>query len=269
VLVGAVAAPAVAATRTVRVGSFYFDDSTPGDGRVEVDAGDKITFTFPESTKHSAKVDKLFDSHERANGQTFTTTSLTHPGTYLLYCTVHGAQTHSATLVIRAAGTSPSPSPSPAPPPPPPPPPSPSPSPSVAPSPTHTPTPTATPTRTPSATASSTPSRTAVPTESPAVPPTSAATPEATPTSTTRPTPTASRSDGLDALPFGPSSSQPPGHAAADAGSPSPSTGGATDLPPALSRNHGGWLLPVTLILVAAALGAASIAVAERRRTGS
>ena len=107
--------PSSAATQGVRVGSFYFEDASAGDGRVVVDAGDRITFTFEGQSQHTATVDGVFDSGRRSAPQTYTTSALTRAGTYTLYCAVHGAANHGTSLVVRGTAASPSPSPSPAP----------------------------------------------------------------------------------------------------------------------------------------------------------
>ena len=112
-----VATPAWAATVDVRVGDYYFDDQTAGDSVVAADAGDILRFAF-EST-HSATVDGVFDSGTRGRGETYSSPPL-RAGRYLLYCTVHGEQQHSASLVVRGkASAAPSPtraaSPSPSP----------------------------------------------------------------------------------------------------------------------------------------------------------
>jgi plastocyanin len=116
------ALPAQAATRDVHVGSFYFEDASKGDGRVVVDQGDRITFTWDEpAPPHTATVDGMFDSGERVTPQTYTTSPLTKAGTYTLYCRVHGPERHHASLVVTGKGsaaptaspsTRPSPSPS-------------------------------------------------------------------------------------------------------------------------------------------------------------
>jgi plastocyanin len=115
VLLGASAAvllatPAVGATQGVRVGSFYFEDDSAGDGRVVVDQGDRIRFTFEGGAQHTATVDGLFDSDARSSGQTYTTAALTRAGTYTLFCRIHGASRHGTTLVVRATAA-PSPTP--------------------------------------------------------------------------------------------------------------------------------------------------------------
>ncbi len=107
------AGSAVAAQQPVVVANFSFDDASPGDDTVVVNVGDQIKFVFPEAIQHSATVDGLFDSEPQSGGETWTTKTLTKPGTYTLYCTVHKASRHSATLLVRGSTTSPPPKPSP------------------------------------------------------------------------------------------------------------------------------------------------------------
>lgn len=100
--------PAVAATRTVTVDSFFFEDDSRGDGRIVVDQGDKTSFQFQGNNQHSATVDGLFDSGVKQGGQSFTTGALTRAGTYVLYCSVHGPRQHGSTLIVRAGAGQPS-----------------------------------------------------------------------------------------------------------------------------------------------------------------
>lgn len=108
VSVGALALPAWAATAQVAVGgstgNFYFEDSTVGDGKVVVDQGDQIAFTFQGNLQHTATVDGLFSSG-RKSGTTWTSPALLSAGSYTLYCSVHGRTKHSTTLVVRSTGT--------------------------------------------------------------------------------------------------------------------------------------------------------------------
>jgi plastocyanin len=165
----AVAGPAVASTRAVHVGSFYFEDATRGDGRVVVTQGDRISFAFEGKAQHSATVDGLFSSGTKSPGARWTSPLLTRVGTYTLYCQVHGAPRHGTALVVQRR-------------------------PAPSPSPTRKP-PSAAPTKT-AAPPSSAPSPSVSPTTSPTATPTPAPSPSpvARPTSA-RPTPSASPSD--------------------------------------------------------------------------
>ena len=233
------AVPTRAATRDVRVGTCFYEDATPGDGEVAIDAGDSITFRFPETNEHTATVNGMFDSGSRANDQTYTTAALTRPGRYTLYCSIHSSATHSATLVIRSRATS-APSPTrPAPAPSrstTPPRPSPTPKASAAPRP-PSPKPTPSPVESRAAgSATSSPSKSTSPSPS-ATPPAAAVEPP--PPAASTPTPTAA-----------------------------PAADDAPDVAPAVALDDGvGWLLPLALILFAAGLAAGAIALGKRRRT--
>ena len=224
------ALPAAAATQTVRVGSFYFDDASAGDSRVVVDQGDRITFTFEGSSTHTATVDGLFDSGDKSAGETYTTMALMQAGTYDLFCKVHGPEQHGARLVVRPTnGPAPSPSRAAA-------------SPSPAPSPVRSVAPSPAPVRT-----SAAPSR--VPSPSPSV--------------VRSPSPVGSPSVVIAA----PAPSSQPPVAAAPSTSPSPEAAG--DLPSAASdREDGGnsWLLPALLVVLALLAGTVAAALAARRR---
>lgn len=104
--------PALAATRTVQVGSFFFEDGTMGDGQITAAVGDRITFQFQNGQgNHTATVDGQFDSGNKNGGTTFTTSPLLVAGTFTLYCNIHGRQQHGARLVV--TGDEPTPSPTP------------------------------------------------------------------------------------------------------------------------------------------------------------
>lgn len=234
------AVPASAATQSVRVGSFYFEDATAGDGRVVVNEGDRITFTFEGNNTHTATVDGLFDSGRRSAPQTYTTSPLMRAGTFTLYCSVHGAKQHSSSLMVRPAG-GPSPSPTRAAPSPSP---SPSPRPVVSPTPTRSSSPAAAPTKTAAATAA---------TASPV---------------TASPSPSASPSVVLAA----PRASSAGPATASPSGSPSPTAEPteAADRASRAIRSDDDSGFPWWLLLLALALAlviAAAALVARRRRT--
>lgn len=98
---------AQSAVRDVKVGNFYFDDASPGDGIVEALQGDQLRFTVLDGgpgTPHTVEIDELgIHSGSLAAGETFTTPPLNRAGTYSLYCKPHQNRGHKATLVIREA----------------------------------------------------------------------------------------------------------------------------------------------------------------------
>jgi plastocyanin len=92
---------AAAATVGVSVGNYYFDDATPGDGRVTAQVGDQLRFTVVGGAGHTVTVDALgIDSGQLPLGATFVTPVLTTPGNYTLYCRPHLGRNHVATLVV-------------------------------------------------------------------------------------------------------------------------------------------------------------------------
>jgi plastocyanin len=241
VAAAALALPVAAATQGVRVGSFYFEDSTSGDGRVTVDQGDRITFTFEGATQHTATVDGMFNSDVKSGGQTYTTATLTRAGTFTLYCQVHGAAQHATNLVIRPTAA-PAPSPTTA-------------RPSPAPSRATAPAPTPKPTKSAQAVAPS-PSRAGA---SPTRPSQSAS-----PVSASAPaSPTASPSGSASAAAV-----PPPAESASPSAEPAAAGGPADVAPAAPLDDGGGWLLPIALLLSAGVLAGGAIALGRRRRTG-
>jgi plastocyanin len=101
------AAIAQAAVSDVRVGNFYFEDGSVGDGQIVITAGDQLRFIVEDSgpgTPHTIDIDAFgVHSGNMAKGETFTTPALTEPGTYALYCSLHRNRGHETTLVILAA----------------------------------------------------------------------------------------------------------------------------------------------------------------------
>lgn len=113
---GLLAGVVYGATRTVHVGTYYFDDATPGDGKVVAAVGDRISFVFDDSKSHSANVDALgIASGPLGQGQVYTTPVLRRPGTFQLYCQLHRSRGHVATLVVTGTAATPAPTPAPTP----------------------------------------------------------------------------------------------------------------------------------------------------------
>jgi plastocyanin len=95
-LLGALAATAIGATRTVKVGDVYLKPKT-----MSVAKGTKIKWTWVGSLPHNVTVKKgpvKFHSPTQKSG-TFTRT-LKRRGTYVLYCTVHGFTAQHQTIKV-------------------------------------------------------------------------------------------------------------------------------------------------------------------------
>ena len=98
----ALAIPALAATRTVRVGDNYFvrdDDSVP---TVTVKRNDTVRWRFVGDNTHNVTVRRgpvRFRSADMSSG--VFRKKLTRVGTYRIYCSIHGADDQSMTLRVR------------------------------------------------------------------------------------------------------------------------------------------------------------------------
>ncbi|HZN16004.1 MAG TPA: hypothetical protein VFB78_17180 [Acidimicrobiales bacterium] len=103
-----VTGPARAALREVRVGNFYYEDSTVDDGKVEATVGDQLKFVVQDGgpgTPHTVEVDELnIHSGSIGSGKTYTTPPLQTAGTFKLYCKPHEAKGHKTTLIVYNAG---------------------------------------------------------------------------------------------------------------------------------------------------------------------
>ena len=100
-LLGAVAAPATAATVRVKIGDNYFVRSS-GVPRVKVDKGTRVQWVWRGRSAHNVKVTRgpaRFGSSTMRSG-TFSK-RVRRAGTYTLVCTVHGASDQSMKLVVR------------------------------------------------------------------------------------------------------------------------------------------------------------------------
>lgn len=153
-LAASTAAVVLAATVDVRVGSYYFEDATVGDGQITAKVGDQLRFKVEDSGKdgkpHSVVIDALgINSGSLRKGSTYVTPVLTTPGTFLLYCKFHvTSQGHSTKLVVTGTAATPAPTKTPAP----------------TPAPTKTPAKTAAPTKAPAKTAAPANAATSTPT---------------------------------------------------------------------------------------------------------
>jgi plastocyanin len=97
-------AVAGAVASDVRMGNFYFEDASVGDGQIVITAGDQLRFIVEDSgpgTPHTVDIDEFgVHSGNLAKGETYTTAALTTPGTYALYCDLHRNRGHETTLII-------------------------------------------------------------------------------------------------------------------------------------------------------------------------
>lgn len=103
VLIAALCAaiPALAATRTVKVGDNWFVRSS-GVPTVTVKRGDTVRWRWVGNAPHNVTVRSgpvRFRSKTRSSG-TFSR-RVTRRGTYRIYCTVHGASDQSMVLKVR------------------------------------------------------------------------------------------------------------------------------------------------------------------------
>lgn len=101
VLSGALAATALAATKTVKVGDNWFVRSS-GTPKVTVNRGDTVSWRFVGDAPHNVAVTRgptRFRSKTMSSG-TFRK-RVTRKGTYTIVCTIHGASDQSMRLVVR------------------------------------------------------------------------------------------------------------------------------------------------------------------------
>ena len=95
------AATAMAATKSIRVGDDYYVRPS-GVPTVTVSKGTTVKWRFGTGTPHSATVSKgpvKFNSGVRESG-TYSK-KMRKRGTYTIYCTVHGASTQKMKLVVK------------------------------------------------------------------------------------------------------------------------------------------------------------------------
>jgi plastocyanin len=98
----AVAVPAFAATKTVKVGDIYFVKKGAKNPTVTAKAGDTVRWTWVGKFPHNVTVKSgpvKFKSKTVKKG-TFSR-KITKAGTYKIFCSVHGAAAQSMTLKVR------------------------------------------------------------------------------------------------------------------------------------------------------------------------
>jgi plastocyanin len=107
------ATPAESAVNQITVGSYFYEDATEGDGKIEAKVGDQLQFVFVDNGRgspHTVEIDELgIHSGNVGTGGTFTTPPLTKPGTYRVYCKPHENKGHFTTLIVHG-NTEPPPS---------------------------------------------------------------------------------------------------------------------------------------------------------------
>ena len=99
----AVATTALADTSTIRVADNYFVREKPSSPTVLVSQGDTLTWTFEGRSPHNVTVrmgPERFRSRSMTSGDYERT--LTRPGWYRIYCTIHGLREMSMTLKVSA-----------------------------------------------------------------------------------------------------------------------------------------------------------------------
>ncbi len=102
VLSGVLAATALAATKTVKVGDNWFVRSSSSVPKVTVNAGDTVRWSFVGDAPHNVAVTRgpvKFRSSTRSSGSY--RKKVTRRGTYTIVCTIHGASDQSMRLVVR------------------------------------------------------------------------------------------------------------------------------------------------------------------------
>jgi plastocyanin len=98
----AIAGPAQAATKTVKVGDIWFISKAKNHGTVSAKVGDTVRWTWVGDMPHNVTVQSgpvKFRSKTQTKG-TFSK-RITKAGTYKIICTVHGAKAQSMVLKVR------------------------------------------------------------------------------------------------------------------------------------------------------------------------
>ncbi len=95
------AAPALAATKSVKVGDNWFVRPS-GVPTVTIEKGDKVRWQWRGESLHNVKVSSgpaRFGAPSKTSGSF--TRAFSKKGSYTLICTVHGARDQSMKLVVR------------------------------------------------------------------------------------------------------------------------------------------------------------------------
>ena len=97
----AIAVPALAATKTVKIGDIWFISKAKNHGTVKAKVGDTVKWVWAGDFPHNVAVTSgpaKFKSKTQKKG-TFSR-KITKAGTYKIICTVHGAKAQSMVLRV-------------------------------------------------------------------------------------------------------------------------------------------------------------------------
>ena len=98
----AIAAPAMAATKTVRIGDIWFISKAKNHKTVSAKVGDTVKWVWVGAYPHNVTVSSgpaKFKSKTQNKG-TFSK-KITKAGTYKIICTIHGVKAQSMTLKVK------------------------------------------------------------------------------------------------------------------------------------------------------------------------
>ncbi len=96
------AVPALAATKSVKIGDIYFVSKAKNKGTITAKAGDKIKFTWVGKQLHnvvSSSGPSKIDSGNAKKSGTYTTKAL-KKGTYKLFCEIHTKAKQALTVKV-------------------------------------------------------------------------------------------------------------------------------------------------------------------------
>jgi plastocyanin len=97
-----VAGPALAATKTVKVGDVWFISKAKNHGTVTAKVGDTVKWVWTGKMPHNVTVTSgpvKFKSKTQNKGSF--SKKIAKAGTYKIICTIHGVKAQSMTLVVK------------------------------------------------------------------------------------------------------------------------------------------------------------------------
>ena len=93
-----------AAVVGIATGSFYYEDSTVGDGKITAKVGDQLRFVIEDGgkgTPHTVEIPDLgISSGPLGTNKTFVTSVITAPGEYVVFCKPHRNTGHETILLV-------------------------------------------------------------------------------------------------------------------------------------------------------------------------